>query len=173
MEETTKADWAEKDRVKQISIESQTAFNGVIELLVAKIITPDDALGKAAMAWAAERLGTKAEEKPILVKQPLPIEPAKGGSDAQTGPPIPNSQKLPEAAEEEESKSALTDIKDITDLYTRYRALDKKLSDLVIFGLAGVKSWSALSKAPAEQLTELWIEVLARWGAEKKKEIKK
>jgi len=41
------------------SIESQVAFKGVIDLLVAKIITKDDPFAKAGIAWALGKLGVK------------------------------------------------------------------------------------------------------------------
>ena len=39
------------------SIESQVAFKGVIDLLVANIITKDDPLAKAGIAWALGKFG--------------------------------------------------------------------------------------------------------------------
>lgn len=145
------------------SIESQTAFKGVIELLVAKIITPDDVLGKAALSWAAERLGTKAEEKPPLVKHTFLKEPPKSGPDAQAEP------ATEPAPAEEDKGNALAPIKDANDFLKRFQKLDPKMLNTTLFGIAGVKAWRELATQPVDQLDELWIEVMARWGAEKAK----
>ena len=48
--------WDEKDKKHRESIESQVAFKGVVELMVALIISKDDQLGKATLSWAKERL---------------------------------------------------------------------------------------------------------------------
>ena len=70
------------------SIELQTAFKGVIELMVANIITRDEPLGKVAIAWALGKFGikeipslpqvqksTESVKQPELVKEPS--NPAK------------------------------------------------------------------------------------------------
>ena len=60
------------------SIELQTAFKGVVELMVANIITRDEPLGKVAIAWALGKFGVKEtqplpkENKPITT----PVAPA-------------------------------------------------------------------------------------------------
>lgn len=65
------ADWAEKDRVQRLSIESQVSFKGIIELMVAKIIKPEDELGRAVINYAKSRLmetPTSAKQQPPKLK---------------------------------------------------------------------------------------------------------
>lgn len=140
------------------SIEMQTAFKGIIELLVGKVILPDSNLGKAALAWAERRLGSTP-----TVKQPAspPVEPKK------------DSPVVKEPAPETKEDNALAPIKGIQDLYDRYKALDPGLPDKVVFELAeafklaGKPSWGEIGKLSPEEQTDLWIKVLATWGAKK------
>lgn len=58
------------------SIEAQTAFKGIVELMVAKILGVEDGLSKIALAWAKARLSAK--EPPVAEsKQPQPEIPPK------------------------------------------------------------------------------------------------
>lgn len=159
----SKAEWAQKDRISRDSIESQTAFKGMVELLVAKIILPEGVLGKAALDWAASRLGAVSQ----------PEEKAKIAHMLVTAGII--DEKIAKAflAEEPAEKPAIEDtlapIKDYVDFLARFKALNPKMTAQTLFGIAGITSWKDLSGQPVDQLTELWIEVLSRWGAEKAK----
>jgi len=70
----TPEDWAKKDRIERASYEAQTAFKGVIELLVAKVILPEGEIAKSALDWAAKKLIPGVPEQvarmPGLVKDP-------------------------------------------------------------------------------------------------------
>ncbi len=46
----------EQIAMERASIESQTAYNGIIKLMEAKLVTKDDDIGKLALAWAKKRL---------------------------------------------------------------------------------------------------------------------
>jgi len=92
------------------SIELQTAFKGVVELMVANIITRDEPLGKVAIAWALGKFGVKEtqplpkENKPITT----PVAPAL----------IPaESPKQPELAKEAEmiTEGQTQTIRDLAD----------------------------------------------------------
>lgn len=56
-DDMSKGDWAEKDMIHRSSIEAQTAFKGVIELIVAKVVSKDDPLGQTALNYAMSKLG--------------------------------------------------------------------------------------------------------------------
>ena len=71
----TKEDWAKKDRIERASIETQTAFKGIIDLLVAKIILPEGSAAKEALEWASSHfkgkdLETVLNRMPGLVADP-------------------------------------------------------------------------------------------------------
>lgn len=73
----TPTDWDRKDRLQSQSIESQTAFKGIIELLVAKVIEPSGELGKSATDWAFAKL-TISSPSPAPSKAPkATTEPKK------------------------------------------------------------------------------------------------
>ena len=65
------------------SIEAQTAYKGIVELLVAKILTIDHHQAQAALNWAATRL---APPKPI--EQPKEIPKEKGPLPKEEKPPV-------------------------------------------------------------------------------------
>ena len=68
------------------SIEKQTAFKGVIDLMVGEVITLDNDLAVRAMAWAMDKLGGKEDKppnKPEAPKAEVKPEPLKG----KTKPP--------------------------------------------------------------------------------------
>jgi len=61
--------------------EAQTAFKGVVELMVAGIIKPEYLLAKAAINWAADRFGIKylpeAKAATKKAEKAQPAQPAK------------------------------------------------------------------------------------------------
>ena len=105
------------------SIELQTAFKGVVELMVANIITRDEPLGKVAIAWALGKFGVKEtqplpkENKPITT----PVAPAL----------IPaESPKQPELAKEavminEGQTQTIRDLADKNNIKDEVRAFMK------------------------------------------------
>ena len=66
---------------QRTSIEAQTAFKGVVELMVAGIIKPEYLLAKAAINWAADRFGIKylpeAKAATKKAEKAQPAQPAK------------------------------------------------------------------------------------------------
>ena len=60
------------------SIELQTAFKGIIELMVAGVVAKDDPLGKAAITWALSKFGVK-ETQPAPEKK----KPAKSSKQTE------------------------------------------------------------------------------------------
>ena len=51
----SKEDWSDKQRVERASIESQVAYKGLIELMIAKVAPTS--VGQAAISWALSKLG--------------------------------------------------------------------------------------------------------------------
>ena len=70
--------WAMKDYLERWSIETQTAYKGVVELLVAKIILPDGELGKGAIDWASTHF---KPSPPTQKPAPKPAESTQGTPD--------------------------------------------------------------------------------------------
>uniref|UniRef100_A0A6M3IVD3 Uncharacterized protein n=1 Tax=viral metagenome TaxID=1070528 RepID=A0A6M3IVD3_9ZZZZ len=62
----TPADWAEKDRVQRLSIESQVAFKGIMEAFSAGQLKPDSQYVKTALDWAMAHFKTsQSTTKPL------------------------------------------------------------------------------------------------------------
>ncbi len=57
------------------SIEAQTAYKGIVELMVAKILSAEDILSKIALAWAKARLSESKQIKPEVSPKPDTKEP--------------------------------------------------------------------------------------------------
>jgi len=101
----SKEDWAEKDGIKQASIEQQTAVDKASILVVLKKEHPDDGLALAAYNWAMSKLGNWASSEPI---PPTPKEPPNEPKVAK--PTKEQGLRLTEALKaysEEEAKDIL------------------------------------------------------------------
>ncbi len=89
----SKEDWAKKDRIESRSFETQTAFKGIVELLVAKVIKVEDEAGKKAIDWATKYLSPQ---------------------DA-----IASNPNLPDTKPTEEPEGEWPPLKDLGQLFTR------------------------------------------------------
>jgi len=58
----SKEEWREKQLIERASFEAQTAFKGIIDLLVAKIILPEGEIAQGALDWASKRLSPTLQE---------------------------------------------------------------------------------------------------------------
>ena len=80
----SKDDWSQKQAIERASIESQTAYKGIIELLNNKVIELDHEQAKQALAFASARLGGNEqgiqEVRTRLApdKESLPLDNGKG-----------------------------------------------------------------------------------------------
>ena len=105
------------------SIESQVAFKGVIDLLVAHIITRDDPFAKAGIAWALGKFGVKEtqplpkENKPITI----PVAPALIPAES------PKQSELPKEADmiTEGQTQTIRDLADKSNIKDEVRAFMK------------------------------------------------
>ena len=88
--------WAEKQRVERSSIESQVAYKGIVELMVAKIVTKEDEIGKATVDWALARLEPQWKPLPEAIRQVLQPSKEKKGSDISTDRDLGAIKSLPE-----------------------------------------------------------------------------
>lgn len=117
------------------SIESQTAAKIGAELLVAKIITPTDPLGKATISWALSRLSGGPATKPENQSPPVKQEPAPA--------------KAPEALAVPKPKLDPASLKTITDLF-RACNTDYAMQPADVVKELGYKDKSEITMTPAE-----------------------
>ncbi len=87
--------WDEKDRIHRESIESQTAFKGIVELMAAKVIKPENDLGSAALDWAMVRLAThQPSPQPLSTESSTTEEGTKGKTLSKKSAKILNDTAL-------------------------------------------------------------------------------
>lgn len=78
--------WQRGSPEERASIESQTAFRGTCELMVAKVIDEQHPLAKAAMTWAKRRLGVEIPEVLPLTPEVKAAKPAQKAEVRATEP---------------------------------------------------------------------------------------